>query len=324
LLPEPSVDPATVSLMKRFTSSLLLAYLWLRGDDSAARKQDLLWQKLAQNIETLDSQFDGLMGVAILDLTDHRQWTYHAEEVFPTASTIKVAILAELYHQEELSLEGKPAHARLSDRYTVRREDLVADSAVLGNMTPGVSILTNRDLAGAVVAVSDNSASNILATRLGMDNVNSLLDGLGLTRTRLRRQMMDLAAAKQGRENVATPAELVALLRAIYDNQIFRPALTKDFFELLTTTKDSAIPRLIPEGVKIANKPGALAGVRCDAGVVFVPNRPFAIAVMTTYDRDERSAEETISHVAQLAWRMFDVLSVSSEYGRQITERNSH
>ncbi|MGA8597095.1 MAG: serine hydrolase [Bryobacteraceae bacterium] len=310
--------------MKRFILFLLLACSCLGGDDTAARKQDMLWQKLARNIEGLDSQLDGVMGVAIVDLTDHRQWAYHADDVFPTASTIKLAILADLYRQGELSLEGKPARARLSDRYTVRREDLVADSAVLGNMTPGVTILTNRDLAGAVVAVSDNSASNILASRLGIDDVNALLDSLGLKKTRLRRQMMDLAAAKQGRENVATPAELVSLLRAIYDNQIFRPALTKDFFTLLATPKDSWIPRLIPEGVKIANKPGSLAGVRCDAGIVFVPNRPFAIAIMTTYDRDEHASEETISRVAQLAWRMFDVMSVSSSYGRQITERNSH
>jgi beta-lactamase class A len=57
---------------------------------------------------------------------------------------------------------------------------------------------------------------------------------------------------------------------------------------------------------------------------MFVPGRPFAIAVMTTYDGDERAAANIISQVGLLAWRMFDVLSVSSEYGRQITERNSH
>jgi hypothetical protein len=58
--------------------------------------------------------------------------------------------------------------------------------------------------------------------------------------------------------------------------------------------------------------------VRCDAGIVFVPKHPFAIAIMTTYDRDGRAAEQTISRVALLAWRLFDTLSVSSEYGRAI------
>ena len=221
-------------------------------------------------------------------------------------------------------MQGKAGEVKLSDLYTVRREDLVADSSVLDNMTPGVTILTNRDLAGAVVAVSDNSASNILTNRVGMMRVNEMLDSLNLKKTRLRRQMMDLKAASEGRENVATPRDLVELLRNIYQNKLFRPELTKDFFTLLSTTKASFLPRLLPEDLKVANKPGELAGVRCDAGIVFAPNRPFAIAVMTTYDGDERAAEAAISQIALLAWRMFDVLSVSSEYGRQITERNHH
>jgi beta-lactamase class A len=291
---------------------------------TSLHKEDILWSKLAQNIEALDARLDGVLGVAILDLTTKREWTFHGDEVFPTASTIKLAVLAELFHQEELALQGKPGNARLNDRYTLRKEDLVADSSVLGNMTPDVTALTNRDLGGAIVAVSDNSASNILTTRLGMPRINELLSGLDLKKTRMQRQMMDLEAARQGRENIATPSELVRLLQAIYENKLFRPELTKDFFAMLSTHKESEIPVLLPEELKIANKPGELAGVRCDAGIVFVPNRPFAIAVMTTYDRDEHAAKALISQVALLSWRMFDVLSVSSEYGRQITERNSH
>ena len=84
------------------------------------------------------------------------------------------------------------------------------------------------------------------------------------------------------------------------------------------------MPRLLPESVKIANKPGTLAGVRNDAGIVFVPERPFVLVVMTTYDNDEHQAEEAISRIARDAYRMFDLLSVSTGYGRQITEKNSH
>jgi beta-lactamase class A len=308
------------------TILFLISAVCLLGaaDDSAIRKRDILWQKLATRIEALDQELDGVLGVAILDLTDDREWGYHADEVFPTASTIKLAVLAELFHQEELARAGQNANARLDDRYVVRTEDLVPDSAVLGHLTPGVATLTNRDLAAAVVAVSDNSASNILTNRLGMARINEMLDGLGLKRTRLRRQMMDLEAAKQGRENVATPRELVSLLAAIYRNKLFRPELTKQFLDLLSTSKDSSMPRLLPESVRVANKPGELAGVRCDAGIVFVPGHPFALAVMTTYDSDEQQASRIISRISLLAWRMFDVVAVSSPYGRQITERNSH
>jgi beta-lactamase class A len=296
----------------------------LTAADTASRKQDILWSKLAESVEGLDHKFDGVLGVAIVDLTSGREWMYHADEVFPTASTIKLAVLAELYRQNELAVQGKPGNAKLTDLYTVRKEDIVADSAILENLTPGITVLTNRDLAGMMVAVSDNSATNILIDRVTFKRVNELLDSIQAPDTRLRRKMMDLNAAQQGNENVATPRQIVTLLRAAYQSKLFGPDLTKDFFQLLETTKSSFIPKLLPEGVKIANKPGELAGVRCDAGIVFVPNRPFAIAVMTTYDHDERAAADTISQIALLAYQMFDTLSLSSEYGRQITERNSH
>jgi len=292
--------------------------------DTAGRKVDILWSKLAQSIEAQDGQLDGVLGVAIVDLTSGREWMYHADEVFPTASTIKLAILAELYRQDGLAAQGKPGNARLSDRYTVRKQDIVADSAILENLTPGVTVLTNRDLAGMMIAVSDNSATNILIDRVTFERVNELLDSIRAPETRLQRKMMDLNAARERKENIATPRQIVKLLTAAYQGKLFDPGRTKDFFQVLETMKDSFIPKLLPEGVKIANKPGELAGVRNDAGIIFVPNRPFAIAVMTTYDHDERAAGETISKIALLAYQMFDTLSVSSEYGRQITDRNSH
>jgi beta-lactamase class A len=60
-----------------------------------------------------------------------------------------------------------------------------------------------------VMAVSDNSATNVLIERVGMEKVNKLMDRLGLKQTRLRRKMMDLKAAREGRENVSTPREMM-------------------------------------------------------------------------------------------------------------------
>jgi beta-lactamase class A len=311
-------------LIGLFAHIFILTAVLGAADTSASRKEDVLWVKLAQTIAAEDQNLDGVLGVAIIDLKTGREWTLHADEVFPTASTIKLALLAELYRQHEHALEGKPGNAKLTDTYTVRKEDIVVDSAVMENLTPGVTLLTNRDLAGMVVAVSDNSATNVLIDRVTFARVNQLLDTLGAHETRLQRKMMDLNAAREGRENVATPRQIATLLMAAHEGKLFGPELTKDFFTLLSTGKDSWMPRLIPEGVKIANKPGSLAGVRNDAGVIFVPNRPFVIVVMTTYDRDEHAAEETISRISLAAYHLFDTLSVSSEYGRQITERNSH
>jgi len=156
-----------------------------------------------------------------------------------------------------------------------------------------------------------------------MDAVNTEMDALGLSHTRLRRKMMDLKAASEGRENISTPEEMMKLLQAVYAGKVLNKAMTDDFFKMLGTHKDSWIPRDLPDELKIADKPGALEGVRNDSGVVFVQNRPFVLCVMTTYLHRERDGEEAISKVALNAYRMFDRIGRASEYGRVISPGNS-
>ena len=76
----------------------------------------------------------------------------------------------------------------------------------------------------------------------------------------------------------------------------------------------------MPPGVEIADKPGSLDGVRTDSGIIFAKNRPFAISVMTAYDRDERAAEHAISEVALEAFRYFQMRGKATEYGRILEE----
>jgi beta-lactamase class A len=280
-------------------------------------KQQALWEKLEANIVEVDHNLDGVLGVAIEDLTTAQRYILRGDGVFPQASSIKVAVLAELYHQAQ---QGK---LKLTDIYTVRTSDLVADSYIMNGLTPGVTRLTLRDLATMMVAVSDNSAANVLIDRLGMENVNSFLDSLGLTHTRLRRKMMDLKAAGEGRENISTPGEMLSLLDALYRGRVLNQELTEDFFKVLSTPKDSWIPRELPEDLKIANKPGSLEGVRNDSGVVFVANRPYIICVMTTYLRRERDGEQAISKISLETYWMFDRVARASEYGRVISPANS-
>ena len=205
----------------------------------------------------------------------------------------------------------------------MQQSDLVQDSDIMNGLTPGVTKITLQDLATMMVAVSDNSATNVLIDRVGMENVNALLDSLGLSHTRLRRKMMDVKAASEGRENISTPREMMTLLDSVYRGKVLNKEMSDDFFKMLSTHKDSWIPRDLPDDVKSANKPGALEGVRNDSGVVFAQNRPFVICVMTTYLRRERDGEEAISKIALAAYRMFDRIGRASEYGRVVSTGNS-
>jgi beta-lactamase class A len=323
--PYNPADPE-VTLLKPIVRHALLIAACLPCTTSAQQpspewasqeKEQILWQKLETTISDVDHNLDGVLAVAILDLSTGQKYLLHADEVLPTASSIKIAILAELYRQAQ---QGK---LKLTDMYTLQSGDIVGGSGIAGVLTPGATRLTLRDVAALMISVSDNSATNVIIDRIGMENVNALLDSLGLAHTRLRRKMMDLKAATEGRENVATPREMMTLLEDLYRGKVLNKQFTEDFFNLLSVHKESYIPRELPEDLRVANKPGELEGVRNDSGIVFTGKRPYVISVMTTFLKRERDGGEAIIKISNAAYQMFDRLSRASEYGRVISPHDS-
>jgi beta-lactamase class A len=225
-------------------------------------------------------------------------------------------VLAELYRQDEQAAKGTAGMAHLTDTYVVNKSDDVPDSTIFNGLTPGVTKLTLRDLAQMVVAVSDNSATNVLIDRVGMQNVNALLNSKSLTHTKLQRKMMDVNAAKEGRENLATPREFTMLLESIYRERLFDHTRTTDFIKLLATSKQSPMRRALPDNIVVASKPGELDAVRNDIGIIYTPNRPFVISVMMSYLKNEREGEDAIGEITQAAYTYFDRIGRSSPYGR--------
>src|SRR5271166_6675009 len=149
----------------RLTALLILACLCWSASSSAQmsvsrlnEKPQVLWTKLEKSILDIDRGLDGVLGVALVDLTDGHKYQLHANDVFPQASSIKICVLAELYRQAQ---QGK---LKLTDLYTVNAADLVQDSDIMGGLTPGVTSITLRDLATMMVAVSDNSATTSSST----------------------------------------------------------------------------------------------------------------------------------------------------------------
>ena len=114
---------------------------------------------------------------------------------------------------------------------------------------------------------------------------------------------------------------MTRLLEAIYQGKALDKELAKAFMKQLSTKKESYIPRQLPPDVPVANKPGDLDGVRTDSGIVFAKNRPFAISVMTTYDRDERAAEGAIAEIALEAFHYFELRGKTTEYGRILDQK---
>jgi beta-lactamase class A len=95
--------------------------------------------------------------------------------------------------------------------------------------------------------------------------------------------------------------------------------MTDELLKLLSTGKSSPMQRALGENVRVADKDGELDAVRGNFGVVYAPNRPFVIAVMTTYLRNDRKGEQAIGEIAEAAYNYFDRVGRASPYGRAMT-----
>ena len=260
-----------------------------------------LHARFDKRIAEIASRVDGVVGYTIVDLTTGERVRHLETATFPTASAIKLAIVYELFKRaEEKTLN-------LDEVITLDRAKAVGGSGVLVDMgTPSLSV---RDYAVLMVTLSDNTATNVLIDKLGMERIASRMRGLGLNGTKLRRHMMDAAAAKRGDENVATPDELVRLLTVM--NEKLPAAIA-----LLKLPKENRLRKGLPEGVASADKSGELEGVRVDAGIVYAKNRPYALCVMTTFLKDEAEGERAIEEISRAAYEYFSRLGAGGTLGR--------
>jgi beta-lactamase class A len=310
---EATLSPSRLGrLLAAFCTGALLAPAAAAAELPAG--QQALLDKLRQRMEEVDARLDGLLGVYVEDLSTGARVERRADLVFPTASSIKLAILYELYRQSD---EGRVELAEL----TVPPAARVRGGGVLQELGDHVS-LSWRDLAVLMMGWSDNEATNLLIRRVGLDAVNRRLDSLSLPRTRLRRAMMDLEAARRGDENVSTPRELARLASLVARGEGLRPESARDLLAVASVPAEgSYFRRGLPEGQKAVSKPGSLEGVRCEAAWVDVRGRPYAAAVMTSYLKSEPEGEAAIAELSAAIYGTFDRLARSSEYGRVISER---
>ncbi len=292
---------------------LALVLLFLVNEAAAQpASSDLVKQRLHRSIEEIAHNFDGVMGVAILDLKTGEEILINGETTFPTGSSIKIPILIELHRQ------AATGPLKLSDRLAINSRQQVGGSGILLHFGDQGSDLSLSDLSILMIALSDNTATNMLIDHLGMERINKTIEGLGLSGIRLQRKMIDLSAMARGNENIATPRQAAQLLEMLSKGRVISPEVSAAVLKTLRIPKSSPIPKLIPVSTSIANKPGGVEGVACDWGLVEIPNRPFAIAVMTTYNGESASADEAIARIARMAYDYFSRLARSTPYGARV------
>ncbi|MHB8675858.1 MAG: serine hydrolase [Candidatus Acidiferrales bacterium] len=288
----------------------LLQITYAQQETSPAPLAADLSAKLSADLYRAAAAYDGVMGIFVKDLTSGQTFAVNADTIFPQASSIKIPLLIELMRQAQA---GK---INLRDRVDIHRAGLVGGSGVLQFFSDGGSSVSIHDLAVLMVVLSDNSATNLLIDRVGMNDVNSMLDGLGLRHTRLARKMMDIAAEQAGRENHSTPREMATLVEQLNAGKLLDAEYTKVTLEILEYPKDSPLRAGVPDTITVAEKPGSLTGAQCDSGVVLLEGRPYVISVMTTYNRAD--GNPAITSVSRRVFDYFNLLAHANSYGVRV------
>ena len=278
--------------------------------------------KLEAALARLASDLRGSSGYVLRDLDSGETFEKDGDAVFPAASTIKLPIFIELYKRAE---EGG---IDLDRPVPIDPNARVEGGGVLEKWSAPYPVLTARQLSVLMMDFSDNYAANLLTDLLGMESVGRRLRAWGFKDTLLRRKMMDLGAARAGRENVTTPRDLAALLERLHRGQLLNAEHTGAVIDVMKRNEGTPIKRGLPPGMQAADKSGELEGLRCDAGLVFlgglaVPagkgGAPGAlvISVMTAYLQDDAAGEVFISEVTRAACQYCRTLHGSSVYGRR-------
>jgi len=286
--------------------------------DAEEKEPRLLREKLIARITDITDKLDGVMGLAVKDLTTGEEFLLNQNLAFPQGSSIKVAILLEVFKQAK---EGKFS---LQDRLWLEKKDKVGGSGVLKELGDHTVSLTIKDVAILMILVSDNTATNILIDLVGMENVNRTLRELGLTETKLQRKMMDYQAAAAEKENISTPLEMMKLLELIYQHQVLDPTSCDAMLDILTRRKSGSIRQLLPPEIEVAHKPGGIEGVVCDIGIVYLPHRPYIICAMTSYLLKSEEGSKAIAEASRMVYDYFWRLSLSIKYGRRLPPSMLH
>jgi len=245
----------------------------------------------------------GRWAVAAIDCGSGEEVALNAGEQFPAASVIKVPVLAALFAARDTGLVS------LDETRELRPEDVVGGSGVLLELHPGIA-LTLEDLARLMIVVSDNTATNMVIDRLGVQFIEEFLRSNGFRQMTLQRRLFDLEARAQGKDNLIAAGEVAQLLRRLHlgDLPPLTPASCEECLAIMRRQQHrEKLPALLPKAAVVASKPGGLEDVTHDCGLVVTESgSAYAAAILCADFRDRRPAEHAVALISLRLYEYFE------------------
>lgn len=267
------------------------------------------------DLETfIAQQQNKTIAVAVHDFETGRDIFINGDESFHPASTIKVHVMMEAFHQAEqgsFSLEDRlpilNSFTSIVDgsKFALLEED-DAEKTLYSRIGESESI---RELMRLMIVRSSNLATNILLEKIGAKNVNDFIQALGIEGVTFLRGIEDNTAFRLGMNNSASARGLTQTMKLISEKKVVSKQASEKMIEILLRQEfNESIPARLPKPVKVAHKTGWTGDVYHDTGIVFPENRkPYAIAIMTRGFTEDQ-AEEAHACMAAISKMIYEQL----------------
>jgi beta-lactamase class A len=264
-------------------------------------------EKLAAEIFNNIQKSGADVGVAFRTLDGKAEWFSRADDVFHAASTMKVPVMIELFHQV------KQGRLKLDDSLTVKNEfHSLADGSIYtldpaddseGDLYKAIGqTRTLSQLCELMITVSSNLATNLLVEKVGVDNIRATVRALHADGMNVLRGVEDNKAYEKGMNNTTTARGLQILLEAIAKGEAVDADSSRQMVEILARQKfNEAIPAGLPPGTRVAHKTGEVTKIHHDAAIVYGP-RPFVLVILV---RGIPESKDSAALMADIARRIY-------------------
>ncbi len=279
-----------------------------------------------RRIAELADGSSGRIGVAAVDLATGQEIAVLGDQRFPLASTSKIAIAATFLEGVErgrwsLSSQFPLLMPRSSARFSSR----VAPVAEGQRMRAS-------DLIEIMIARSSNPATDALLRAVGgPEAVNSWMRRHGMSEFNLDRDIATLVrddgefdpAHHIDRRDSATPSQMVALLRGLYQGTLLSAESRRVLLGAMSRTRTGArrIPAMMPASVRVSHKTGSLNNTSSDVGFLEMPDgRTVALAIYVTGQGSRLAREAKIAAIARAIHDGYDARAqvwANAQYGGQ-------
>lgn len=236
------------------------------------------------------SSVPGHIGIYYKNLVTGETDGSRQTELFQAASVIKLPILAAIL------LEEREHPGVLQERLLVRDGDKVPGCGALQHIS-GTQAYDIESLCKLMITISDNTATNVLIRRFGIEFLNERFRVLGLQETKIFRFLFDTEAARQGKENLCQPKEIGSLLEEIYHGRCVSANASERMRAMLSQQQiNHKIPSLLPPTVRVEHKTGEDEGITNDVGILY--GREPCVLVFVSNETDVPAFEQVIRTVS--------------------------